>query len=296
MNNNNNTSNSSSKSDNVQQSDISKKLYKRIKTWSRLSGEKVWLPLKLIGRLDNDLLTDFAKEVYNKIRVICLDDNGNITLKKVSEIEEITICPSKPVKCKIKIDEQDAIEYNTIMTPTGYLNQIEEMIVKDFSEIAIDHINPIDKTLKEKEFKTLPTISDFVKDIKKKKNSPISKVEYDAAKEIQNIKFNMADLKDDLKAIIEDSPYLLTSASSNMKKSNVIDYKKFFIDKKEQKYYGYIGEAKDTNGEDMIIYQDLSKPNLLVETASSWKNKKLNEKNVVEISIENLYGITIRNQ
>lgn len=68
----------------------------------------------------------------------------------------------------------------------------------------------------------------------------------------------------------------------------MIDYKKFFTDKEEQKYYGYIGEAKDTNGEDMIIYQDLSNPNLLVETASSWKNKELNEKNVVEISLENL--------
>lgn len=75
----------------------------------------------------------------------------------------------------------------------------------------------------------------------------------------------------------------------------MIDYKKFFTDKEEQKYYGYVGEAKDTNGEDMIIYQDLSNPNLLVETASSWKNKELNEKNVVEISLENLYGIT-RNQ
>ena len=293
MNNNNNALNSSSEFHDLEQSTIRSKLHKRIKTWSRLSGDKVWLPLKLIGKLGklgNSLLKDFATGVYEKLEVICSDNNGNIILKKVSDIKVITICSSKPVKCKIK-----DVEY-TIMTPTGYLNQIEEMIVKDFSEIAIDHINPIDKTLKEKEFKTLPTISDFVKDIKKKKNSPISKVEYDAAKEIQNIKFNMADLKDDLKAIIEDSPYLLTSASSNMKKSNVIDYKKFFIDKKEQKYYGYIGEAKDTNGEDMIIYQDLSKPNLLVETASSWKNKKLNEKNVVEISIENLYGITIRNQ
>ena len=46
----------------------------------------------------------------------------------------------------------------------------------------------------------------------------------------------------------------------------------------------------------MTIYQDLSNPNLLVETASSWKNKELKEKNVVEISLENLYGITIRNQ
>lgn len=290
MNNNNNTSNSSSKPQNGErQSDISKILRKRIKTWSRLSGEKVWLPLKLIGRLDNDLLKYFANEVYNKIRVICSDDNGNMPLENVSDINVITICPSKPVKCKIKNNEY------TIMTPTGYLNHIDKMIVENFREIVIDHINPIDKTLKEKEFKTLSTISDFVKDIKEQKNSPISKVEYDAAEEIKNIKLDMAALKEELKAIIEDSQYLLTTASSNMKKSNVIDYKKFFTDKEEQKYYGYIGEAKDTNGEDMIIYQDLSNPNLLVETASSWKNKELNEKNVVEISLENLYGIT-RNQ
>ena len=254
-----------------------------------MSGEKVWLPLKLIGRLDNDLLKYFANEVYNKIRVICSDDNGNMTLENVSDINVITICPSKPVKCKIKNNEY------TIMTPTGYLNHIDKMIVENFREIVIDHINPIDKTLKEKEFKTLSTISDFVKDIKEQKNSPISKVEYDAAEEIKNIKLDMAALKEELKAIIEDSQYLLTTASSNMKKSNVIDYKKFFTDKEEQKYYGYIGEAKDTNGEDMIIYQDLSNPNLLVETASSWKNKELNEKNVVEISLENLYGIiTVR--
>lgn len=94
MNNNNNTSNSSSKPQNGErQSDISKILRKRIKTWSRLSGEKVWLPLKLIGRLDNDLLEDFANEVYNKIRVICSDDNGNMTLKNVSDINVITIVP-----------------------------------------------------------------------------------------------------------------------------------------------------------------------------------------------------------
>lgn len=136
MNNNNNTSNSSSKPQNGErQSDISKILRKRIKTWSRLSGEKVWLPLKLIGRLDNDLLKYFANEVYNKIRVICSDDNGNMTLENVSDINVITICPSKPVKCKIKNNEY------TIMTPTGYLNHIDKMIVENFREIVIDHIN-----------------------------------------------------------------------------------------------------------------------------------------------------------
>ena len=295
MNNNNNAFNSSSESRNFKQKKIKNILYKRIKTWSRLSGNKVWLPLKLIGKLYNDLLQDFAKDVYYKIEVICLDDNENITLKnitlkKVSEIEEITICPSKPVKCKIKNNEY------TIMTPTGYLNHIDKMIVENFREIVIDHINPIDKTLKEKEFKTLSIISDIVKGKKEQKNSPISKVEYDAAEEIKNIKLDMAALKEELKAIIEDSQYLLTTASSNMKKSNVIDYKQFFTDKEGQKYYGYIGEAKGTNDEDMTIYQDLSNPNLLVETASSWKNKELKEKNVVEISLENLYGITIRNQ
>ncbi len=291
MNNNNNASNSSSESQNFGQSVIRNKLHKRIKTWSRLSGNKVWLPLRVIRRLDNDLLKYFANEVYKKIEVICLDDNENITLKNVSEIGEITICPSKPVKCKIK-----DVEY-TIKTPTGYLNETADMIINDFNEITIDHINPIDKTLKEKKFKTLSNISDFVQKIKEENNLSINNVERKAA-EIINIKLDMAALKEDLNTIINDSPYLLTTASSNMKKSNVIDYKKFFTDKKKQKYYGYIGEAKDTNGEDVIIYQDLSYPSLLVERASSWDKKTLCEiKNVVEIPLKNLYGkTTIRNQ
>lgn len=164
----------------------------RLKTQSRLSGNKTWLPLTFIqlycnekddnkyrGQLDtktldknsnlkNGLHEFFAQKIYEKLYVVVKKDEKNYQHELISKIKSLTL---KLKKTNQTNPENDAYKEDTyevackidkriyqVYTPNGYLNDKEPLIVKNITnsispDIVIDHVNPIDTTLSTIEFK-----------------------------------------------------------------------------------------------------------------------------------------------
>ena len=249
----------------------------RINTQSRLSGDKVWLPLSLLGKIcsnyqnakkDELLHIKFKHEIYNRLRIVVKDSSGIVFHKKVKDVCSLTL-NDDGVACKMDDDNE---EY-TVMTPTGYLNERVPMKANSMSDIVIDHVTPIDSTLSRLNLPELDKISNRVKECKenwKKKNKYLSGKELESqtfvdyedpenpksSKIWRNIDFSK--LSDELNAIINDSHYRLMSETANSEKSNALSYISFYKLKDKEKYYARIGHAiDDATGQTKELYQDL---------------------------------------
>ena len=149
-----------------------------------------------------------------------------------------------------------------VLTPTGRGNEKKEMIVSGIQAIAIDHVKPIDQTLRELEengkLGTLKKVSDYYKEL----------CENDLLKEgnavnnlLNKFNLNIGDLNNDLKEIHDDGILRLMDSKLNTKKSNGSAFKKILTD--GTNYYGIIEEniiADNILGEEnsrFVLYQKL---------------------------------------
>ena len=266
------------------------KLKGRLRRQSRISGDKTWLPLDFLTKLYNNYGSqDFKywiESLFNKIHIILNINNAN-SHKQLKDIEYIGICRSGDVVALYHD------KWYQVMTPSGYLNHKCEMkIYGDLSKIAIDHVTPIDSTLKSIKLSQLKIISDFIK--KFKENNPKysgNKLESEAFKEFKKngISVNLNSLTDDLYNISNDSYYRLIDDNVNLQKSNLLAYIEFYkvnnID-----YYGYIGKCKVNTHTDSIIYQDLKTNYISVIDLTQWNRltKGKGPINTVEVPIDYL--------
>ena len=254
----------------------------RLKSQDRTSGNKVWLPLDFIssiftvGNRGNKNPSFFKNWIDRLVQSVIVhykcDDrichkqfgNGNYTLIfEESDNGEFDVYISF---CEEKY---------RVYTPTGNGNEKVPMTVKSISNITIDHVIPIDQTLKnhENDFSTLAKITDLYKslirkidkidkelysDNEKRKNK--KNVKKDIIKQYLDRPRSLSFLKENLDKIAADSPLRLMDARYNSKKNNGETFRK--IVKANNGYYGIIRGREDgiidEKGNVVTLYQELT--------------------------------------
>lgn len=167
-------------------------------------------------------------------------------------------------------------------TPTGEGNTKVAMTVTDISDIAIDHVKPIDQTLRDLndagKIENLKKVSDaYQKMIKKSQNSD-SNAENAS---LDGLNVDIDALTNELNLIREDGVLRLMHTKYNGKKSNSSTYKKIIKIKNKNTYYGILGKVI-IDGEDeekkRYLYYNLKEQNAQMRVA-------LKELNGTEVQI-----------
>lgn len=129
----------------------------RLRRQDRISGNKVWLPLSYIAKLYKKAgktkeFTDWLRKLAESIFVHYEDDNKEIKSVQFKAQQVFLVFEKKENSdgtYDVKVALSASNKCYTAYTPTGDGNTKVPMIVKDISDIAIDHVKPIDLTLKE---------------------------------------------------------------------------------------------------------------------------------------------------
>ena len=281
-----------------QAKDVKNRFKGRLRRQSRISGDKIWLPLSFLAKLydskNHNGMKEWIEETYNRIKIVLKfgSDNKHINL---NEVLYIGICRSGDVFALYKEDESKTANWYQVMTPSGYLNdKIDMNINGDIGKIVIDHVTPIDKTLKGLNCKYLKQISEYIKQYKTShSNLKGYKLEIEAFNDFatKRIDIDLNRLLIELTQILNASHYRLMCGGLNLEKSNLFTYTKYFKDKTASKYYVYIGKCKINSTTDGVIYQDLDTnyPNVIYKTIwDKLESSSLEEINAVEVPIDKL--------
>jgi hypothetical protein len=242
----------------------------RLRTQDRNSGDKIWLPLDEIARIFNpnknsksNQFTYWLKELSENVYVHYLDDNkvnsiqfkdcnGTVYLKLVESQKDGEGTGMKEVKVVIGDKEYPAL------TPIGKGNKKEIMTVEKFEDIVIDHVIPIDKTLRK--LGEQGNLQELKKVSERCWENNTGEENTDTSDNIDTRK-----LLDELVEIGNHSPLRLMTKKYNSQKSNEDTYIKVFVKNEgteEDKYFGIIKE-------NVIDYNDHDKKYFLCQVLSN---------------------------
>lgn len=249
----------------------------RLRRQDRISGNKVWLPLSYIAKLYKKAgktkeFTDWLRKLAEGIFVHYEDDNKEI--KSVQfEKKQVFLVFEKKKKTdgtydsdgtyNVKVALSASNKCYTAYTPTGEGNTKVPMIVKDISDIAIDHVKPIDLTLKELGDKgripNLKMVSDSFRDMMGRPEKADKDIEDESLDQLYN-NVDISKLTDELNLIRTDGVLRLMVSEYNGKKSNSTAYDKIIKIKGKGEYLGLLGEAL-LDDETIYLYQRLNERN-----------------------------------
>lgn len=249
----------------------------RLRRQDRISGNKVWLPLSYIAKLYKKAgktkeFTDWLRKLAEGIFVHYEDDNKEI--KSVQfKAQQVFLVFEKKKKTDGTYDSDGTYEVKvalsasnkcyTAYTPTGEGNTKVPMIVKDVSDIAIDHVKPIDLTLKELGDKgripNLKMVSDSFRDMMGRPEKADKDIEDESLDQLYN-NVDISKLTDELNLIRTDGVLRLMTSEYNGKKSNSTAYDKIIKIKGKEEYLGLQGEAL-LDDETIYLYQRLNERN-----------------------------------
>lgn len=249
----------------------------RLRRQDRISGNKVWLPLSYIAKLYKKAgktkeFTDWLRKLAEGIFVHYEDDNKEI--KSVQfKAQQVFLVFEKKKKTDGTYDSDGTYEVKvalsasnkcyTAYTPTGEGNTKVPMIVKDISDIAIDHVKPIDLTLKELGDKgripNLKMVSESFKDMMGRPEKADKDIEDESLDQLYN-NVDISKLTDELNLIRTDGVLRLMVSEYNGKKSNSTAYDKIIKIKGKEEYLGLLGEAL-LDDETIYLYQRLNERN-----------------------------------
>lgn len=246
----------------------------RLRRQDRISRNKVWLPLSYIAKLYKKAgktkeFTDWLRKLAEGIFVHYEDDNKEI--KSVQfKAQQVFLVFEKKKKTDGTYDSDGTYEVKvalsasnkcyTAYTPTGEGNTKVPMIVKDVSDIAIDHVKPIDLTLKELGDKgripNLKMVSDSFRDMMGRPEKADKDIEDESLDQLYN-NVDISKLTDELNLIRTDGVLRLMVSEYNGKKSNSTAYDKIIKIKGKEEYLGLLGEAL-LDDETIYLYQRLN--------------------------------------
>jgi hypothetical protein len=257
------------------------KFRSRLRTQDRVSGDKMWLPLRYISKIYNravkfnkierNLFNEWIEEITQNIYVHYIKDiegnreeivnSSDIRDAKLSKIDALLLIKDTKSgnKYEVLINIKDKNSKVTgpypVVTPTDKGNRKDYMKVKSIRDIAIDHVTPIDSILREKEdsLPMLKMVSNSYKDLQEK-----DELDEDSAigELLVDNNFDLEALRKDLDAI--KGTLRLMEADYNTRKSNGETYIKVL--KKGKKYVGILDEQicnGDEEERDMCLYQKL---------------------------------------
>lgn len=261
----------------------------RLRRQDRISGNKVWLPLSYIAKLYKKAgktkeFTDWLRKLAEGIFVLYEDDNKEI--KSVQFNTQQVFLVFKKTKENKKNTENTEVAYDVYValsasnkcyrayTPTGEGNTKVPMIVKDISDIAIDHVKPIDLTLRELDDKgripNLKMVSESFKDMMGRPEKADKDIEDESLDLLYN-NVDICELTDELNLIRTDGVLRLMNSEYNGKKSNSTAYDKIIKIKGKEEYLGLLGKAL-LDDETIYLYQRLNEHN--AKTRASRKEPK----------------------
>lgn len=238
----------------------------RLRRQDRISGDKVWLPLSYIAKLYKKAgktkeFTDWLRKLAEGIFVHYEDDNKEIKsvqfkAQQVFLVFEKNSDGTYDVYVALSASNKCYRAY----TPTGEGNTKVPMIVKDISDIAIDHVKPIDLTLRELDDKgripNLKMVSESFKDMMGRPEKADKDIEDESLDLLYN-NVDICELTDELNLIRTDGVLRLMTSEYNGKKSNSTAYDKIIKIKGKEEYLGLLGEAL-LDDETIYLYQRLN--------------------------------------
>ena len=240
----------------------------RLRRQDRISGNKVWLPLSYIAKLYKKAgktkeFTDWLRKLAKGIFVHYEDDNKEIKSVQFEKKQVFLVFEKKENSdgtYDVKVALSASNKCYTAYTPTGEGNTKVPMIVKDISDIAIDHVKPIDLTLKELGDKgripNLKMVSDSFRDMMGRPEKADKDIEDESLDQLYN-NVDICELTDELNLIRTDGILRLMVSEYNGKKSNSTAYDKIIKIKGKGEYLGLLGEAL-LDDETIYLYQRLN--------------------------------------
>ena len=253
--------------------DLRTVILRRLRTQSRMSGngtQKPWLPLRFLNKIyssknpNSSITSVFIQTIYDRLHIIV--DNSPISISKpipVNKIDRLEIDNNGNVFCYV----QGSSNCYKVLTST-VLNRKVPMIINPpvskedaLRQIAIDHVTPIDKTLKDFN-SSLTQLHVITQHIINNYGITTSgqKLDQKAATSGFFPYVNIAALESELSLIAGDSHYRLISANNNLSKSNLLEYKEIYKINPSQ-YLAVVEDNNvlDQNGNPAVIYQKLDK-------------------------------------
>ena len=244
----------------------------RLRRQDRISGNKVWLPLSYIAKLYKKAgktkeFTDWLRKLAEGIFVHYEDDNTEIKSVQFEKKQVFLVFEKNEENSdgtyNVKVALSASNKCYTAYTPTGEGNTKVPMIVKDISDIAIDHVKPIDLTLKELGDKgripNLKMVSDSFRDMIGRPEKADKDIEDESLDQLYN-NVDISKLTDELNLIRTDGVLRLMVSEYNGKKSNSTAYDKIIKIKGKGEYLGLLGEAL-LDDETIYLYQRLNERN-----------------------------------
>lgn len=244
----------------------------RLRRQDRISGNKVWLPLSYIAKLYKKAgktkeFTDWLRKLAEGIFVHYEDDNNEIKSVQFEKKQVFLVFEKNEENSdgtyNVKVALSASNKCYTAYTPTGDGNTKVPMIVKDISDIAIDHVKPIDLTLKELGDKgripNLKMVSDSFRDMMGRPEKADKDIEDESLDQLYN-NVDINKLTDELNLIRTDGVLRLMVSEYNGKKSNSTAYDKIIKIKGKEEYLGLLGEAL-LDDETIYLYQRLNERN-----------------------------------
>ncbi|MBR5674277.1 MAG: hypothetical protein IKW97_07745 [Muribaculaceae bacterium] len=273
----------------------------RLRTQDRNSGEKIWLPLTFISKIytglnqcdspekkeHKDDFTKWLEEIIRSIYIYYYDKNNAIKVLSFNR-KNVAFLEFEQAK-QVWLIKKDGNRH-LVATPTNTGNQKAKMTATDINRIDIDHVKPIDLTLKElgdpqnNQLKQLEIISNEFRLLSEKDDS---KEEQERTIEALIKNLNFVDLKDELEKIRLDSPYRLMDSTKNSEKNNSLTFNEIYKRwGKDSHYYGFIDFAwmnLENNAVKVVIYQDLSE-NGITRIMKENEFKELTNYRIIKIS------------
>lgn len=244
----------------------------RLRRQDRISGNKVWLPLSYIAKLYKKAgktkeFTDWLRKLAEGIFVHYEDDNKEIKSVQFEKKQVFLVFEKNEENSdgtyNVKVALSASNKCYTAYTPTGEGNTKVPMIVKDISDIAIDHVKPIDLTLKELGDKgripNLKMVSDSFRDMMGRPEKADKDIEDESLDQLYN-NVDINKLTDELNLIRTDGVLRLMVSEYNGKKSNSTAYDKIIKIKGKEEYLGLLGKAL-LDDETIYLYQRLNERN-----------------------------------
>ena len=244
----------------------------RLRRQDRISGNKVWLPLSYIAKLYKKAgktkeFTDWLRKLAKGIFVHYEDDNKEIKSVQFEKKQVFLVFEKNEENSdgtyNVKVALSASNKCYTAYTPTGAGNTKVPMIVKDISDIAIDHVKPIDLTLKELGDKgripNLKMVSDSFRDMMGRPEKADKDIEDESLDQLYN-NVDINKLTDELNLIRTDGVLRLMVSEYNGKKSNSTAYDKIIKIKGKEEYLGLLGKAL-LDDETIYLYQRLNERN-----------------------------------
>lgn len=244
----------------------------RLRRQDRISGNKVWLPLSYIAKLYKKAgktkeFTDWLRKLAEGIFVHYEDDNKDIKSVQFKAQQVFLVFEKNEENSdgtyNVKVALSASNKCYTAYTPTGEGNTKVPMIVKDISDIAIDHVKPIDLTLKELGDKgripNLKMVSESFRDMIGRPEKADKDIEDESLDQLYN-NVDINKLTDELNLIRTDGVLRLMVSEYNGKKSNSTAYDKIIKIKGKEEYLGLLGEAL-LDDETIYLYQRLNERN-----------------------------------